>query len=73
MKVFTKLMVGAFVVTALGVVGGNQTVSAGIEENIPGSNVANYFNNKVVKIQSEMNRRNGIGLGSKQFRPSDYI
>ncbi len=56
MKVFTKLMVGAFVVTTLGVVGGNQTVSAGIEENIPGSNVANYFNNKVVKIQSEMNR-----------------
>ncbi|MBO0461255.1 MULTISPECIES: hypothetical protein [unclassified Enterococcus] len=57
MKTVTKFIVGAFVATALGVVGGSQTVSADIEENIPGHDVSNYFNNKVVTISSEMDRR----------------
>ncbi|WP_195514316.1 RICIN domain-containing protein [Enterococcus sp. 1001283B150225_161107_E12] len=54
MKVFTKLLVGAFVATTLGVVGGSQTVSADLDQNIPGSNVADAFKNKVVRIESAM-------------------
>ncbi|MBO0461254.1 MULTISPECIES: RICIN domain-containing protein [unclassified Enterococcus] len=54
MKTVTKFIVGAFVATTLGVIGGSQTVSADLDPNIPGSNVGNFFSNKVVRIESGM-------------------
>lgn len=44
-------MVGAFVATTLGV---SQTVSADLDQNILGSNMADAFKNKVVRIESVM-------------------
>lgn len=60
-------MVGAFVATALGVVGGSQTVSADLDQNIPGSNVADDFKNKVVRIESAMGLGRPLDLGQSNL------